>query len=720
MKNDFLLEIGCENLPSGYIDGAVKQMEKSFSERMKSERIPFDSLYVTGTPNRLVLHARGLSVRQETAEEIITGPPLSAGIGPDGAYTKAAIGFAGRQGVGIDALSRVETGKGEYLAVVRKTESVETKIILSGSVPDMITGLRFPKMMKWDDSDLRFARPIRWIMSFFGSEPFSFRVAGLKSSVATRLSPYSMRPAAVEGIEDYFSVLKKNRIIIDSEKRKAMVASLAGKAAAETGGRLVEDDSLCEMVANLVESPVVLTGSFDSSFLDLPRKVIVTALKSHQRYFSVEGSGGELKSDFIAFADGARRNRKEIIKGYERVLQARLADARFYFLEDTAFPIEKMAGKLDRIVWLEGLGSLRDKAERIRELALYLLSSLPSDERPLKEDIERAAMLAKADLASEMVKDGKEFTLLQGYIGREYARVSKEREAVSEAIYEHYFPKFSGDRLPSTATGLVLSIADKLDTLCGCFIMGLEPSGSQDPYALRRSAMSILRMMIEKKLNTEIREGVIRSLALFSDKGQDDRPSADGRTEEKVMDFFSQRFVTILRGEGYDPDLVSAVLDSPWKVPFAVSSMTARLQEMRISGSLSDFVLAMKRITNILPKDMRKKVDRESGVMAMEAISGGDEEKLGFSRSLFAEKAEGLFFEKALQCAEKLSALKEPESQPRSFEILAELVPSINDYFDAVLVNCEDKAIKDNRISFLHALHTLFGNFCYYSAIAGD
>ncbi|MBN2070959.1 MAG: glycine--tRNA ligase subunit beta [Candidatus Krumholzibacteriota bacterium] len=720
MKKDFLLEIGCENLPSGYIEGAVRQLEESFALAMRTERISYDSIYLAATPNRLVLEVKGLATVQDSAEEIVTGPPVSVALDPDGKYTKAAAGFASRQGVDLAALTRVDTGKGEYLAVIKKTESRGTEEILLATIPEIISNIRFPKVMKWDKSDFRFARPVRWILSFYGSRLFPFRIAGLVSSAGTRLSPYSTDMVRVAGIKEYFSLLKNNQIILDPLRRKKKVEALARKEAAGTGGRLVEDDDLCAMVANLVESPVVLAGRFDSSFLELPREVIVTALKSHQRYFSVEDEKGRLRPDFIAFADGAKRNKKEILKGYERVLQARLADAKFYFMEDSSEPLEKMAEKLERIVWLEGLGSLKEKAGRIAELSSYFIRFFPADIRPDEDDLRRAAMLAKADLASEMVKDGKEFTLLQGYIGREYAKVSGENDAVSDAIYEHYFPRFAGDVLPSTGTGLILSIADKLDTVCGCFILGLEPSGSQDPYALRRSSMSILRMMIEKRIDVDLGGAIKKSIALFAGPENIDASVFNGQIEGRIAELFEQRFVTILRGEGHDPDLVSAVLASPWKSPYAVFLMAGKLQEMRRDGRLSAFVLAMKRITNILPKELRKKADRKTAPAALEALSRGDEEKLGFSSLLFREEAEHLFLDSVTRSATALAAIESPEEYAGSFDILEELVPGINAYFDAVLVNCDDNAIKDNRISFLGALHNAFGIFCYYSEIAGE
>ncbi len=720
MKKEFLLEIGCENLPSGYIDEAVAQLRRSFTEGLGSERLSFESIDVAGTPNRLVVHIRGLAVRQEAKVETITGPPVSIAVDGDGNFTQAARGFANREGIEPGKMKRVRMEKGEYLAVERKIAGRTTRSILMEMAPAMISGMRFPKVMKWDDSDFRFARPVRWILSMFGDAVLKIKMGKIVSSNKTRMSPFFEEYIEVKDSGDYFRILHENGIILDNGERKKQVARLAGKAAEETGGHLVEDDGLCSMVANLLESPVVMAGCFDSSFLELPREVIVTALKSHQRYFSVEGSGGKLNPVFIAFADGAAGNRKEIIKGYERVLQARLADARFYFNEDTSIPLEDMAAKLEGIVWLEGMGTLKQKSVRLGRLCEWFIERLNPGEPELKKDAARAAFLAKADLASEMVKDGKEFTLLQGYIGREYARVSGESDSVSEAIYEHYFPRYSGDRLPEGDAGMLVSIADKLDTLAGCFIQGLGPTGSQDPYALRRGAISILRIMIERRLPVSLRDAVTGSLEIFREVGL----LSTDRTEEKinveVLDLFTQRFNTMLRGEGYDHDLVSSVLSSPWEVPFAVRDMVHRLQEMRNTGALADFILAMKRIINIIPKQRREKITMASGRRALEGFAERDEGRLGFKTGLFTENEEMIFFDASCQSASRMLELDLPAESGRFFDILSGLVPVVNGYFDKVLINCEDTVVRENRISFLADLYRALGLFCDYSQVAGE
>jgi glycyl-tRNA synthetase beta chain len=719
MKKDFLLEIGCENLPSGYIDGALRQLEDIFSKEMDLLRVGYDSLHVTGTPNRLLVHLKGLPEMQDSSVTTITGPPLSVAMATDGSWTKAAEGFAGKQGVSVEDLKRLKTDKGEYLAVEVEEKGRPVEAILAELVPGWISSIRFPKVMKWDSTDLRFARPIRWVLALLGDEPLKFALGGLESSPETRLSPFSVEVRKIDGQGHYFEVLKKARIILDRIKREDKVRGDARKAAAGSGGQLVEDPELFSMIANLVESPVVMTGAFDERFLDLPREVIVTALKSHQRYFSVEAEDGRLMPNFIAFADGARKNKQEILKGYERVLQARLEDAGFYYREDTSITLEEMAGRLGGIVWLEGLGTLADKARRIASLAGWICRSWRPEDGELASRVERAAGLAKADLASEMVKDGKEFTKLQGYIGREYALASGEEKEIAEAIFEHYRPGFSGDSLPSTYTGAVLALADRLDTIAGCFIQGFEPTGSQDPYALRRQAVGVLRICSERKIPLDIPEALAYGLGQYSqEEGGVSERSIAGLLEG-MIELFSQRLNTILRGEGLDYDLVAAILTAPWRYPSAAGGMVRRLQEMRAEGRLLDFTLAMKRIVNILPKEYRRPVTREEGNTALEEFSGGDGCCRSFDTALFTEQSENALFAAASQTAGALTGLDTPRLD-HSIEILSGLVPPVNLYFDEVLVNCEDEAVKKNRISFLLALSRLSGRFCYFPGIISD
>ena len=722
MKKDFLLEIGCENIPSGYLDGALDQLERSFESFLESGRIPYDSLYVAGTPNRMVVRITGLSTKQEGTEERIIGPPASAAVDPEGGFTKAGEGFARSRGIPVSKLVTVKTEKGEYVAFVKKIQGRSVKALIREEVPGIVSSLRFPKVMRWGSSGLRFARPIRWVVALLGESVLRLKIGDLSSGRKTRISVFFEDELSIQSASDYIPLLEKHGIILDGDERRDAVRSMARKEAERNGGRLVEDEELVDIVSNLLESPVPMVGRFDPSFLELPREVVVTALKSHQRYFSVEDEAGALKHLFVAFADGARRNLEEITRGYERVLHARLADAEFYYHEDTERTLMELARQLDRIVWLEKLGSLAEKSGRIEALALRMREEAGIGGEELVERLGRAARLAKADLASEMVKDGKEFTKLQGYIGREYALAAGEEREVADAIFEHYLPRFSGDRLPGTDTGAILSVADKIDTIVGCFMIGLEPSGSQDPYALRRQGLGILRILIERRIAVRLEHLIAEGVRLYAEGGKVGSEPADerGETERRVWDFLESRLSGMLREEGIDHDIVQAILSSPWEYPAAVREMAGMLQSMRDEDRLLHFVRAMKRIINILPKELKGPVTREEGLSALRNLASKDEAGLGFSSELFGDESEGVLFEKASEAASGLLNILSDNKLSNSFAVINDLVPTIDRYFDDVLVNCDEEQIRRNRHLFLASLRRAFGLFCDFSAVAGE
>jgi glycyl-tRNA synthetase beta chain len=719
VTKDLLLEIGCENLPSGYLDDMIEQLRKLFAEGLKAERIPFGEIAVMGTPKRLVVHVRDLAAKQGGAEESIVGPPVKIAIAGDGTFTRAAEGFARSHGVAPGELARVETPKGSYLAFVKSIKGRPVVSLLKERVPQWVQGVRTPKTMRWSSGGLRFARPIRWILCLYGGSVVKIKIDALVAGRSTRLSPLFEKTVSVKSADHYFAVMRRNGIILDPAARRDAIRAQAGACAAGRGGALVEDEELVGIVANLLESPVAMTGGYDEAFLALPREVIVTALKSHQRYFSVAGPRGKLVPHFVAFADGARRGAGAIVKGYERVLRARLDDAVFYYREDTARPFEEMAAKLGGIVWLEGLGSLAEKASRIETLALWMRSASGIGGEELDRTIRRSALLSKADIASEMVKDGKEFTALQGYIGREYARASGETAEVADAIYEHYLPRFAGDRIPSGDASTFLALADKIDTISGCFIMGLEPSGSQDPYALRRQAVGVVRILAAKRSPLSLPEALDRSVSLFALSPE---AAAGSRAEllSSLRDFYAQRMYAISRGDGADHDLVAAILASPWEYPYAVADMVAELGALRKSGELAPFVLAMKRITNIIPRPLREGFTYESGMKALEALSAGRFSELGFSPELFAVDAEKRLADQVARASRDLLEAKRSGEVQRALGILRGIVPYVNKFFEDVLVNCEDEKMRNNRIAVLASSYRAFRLFCDFSEIAGE
>ncbi len=716
---DFLLELGCENIPSGYLDSGLRQLKRIFESGLAEERLEYGSVEVGGTPNRMVLRITSVAGRQRDLEEIVSGPPVSVGLTDTGEYTEAALGFARAQGAGRKKLTTIKKKKGEYIALVKKTEGRKTGLVLRDTIPGWIGDIKFPKVMRWDSSNMEFARPVRWILSLMGKNTFRFKLGNLESANLTRLDPLISSYTRVGGVEEYYSLMSKNRIVLDSADRRKRVRRALASKAAKAGGRVVEDEELVGIVANLLEYPVALTGRFEERFLRLPREVVVTALKSHQKYFSVEDESGRLKPVFISFADGVRRNRKEIAKGNERVLQARLADAEFYYKEDTAEPISAMAARLEDIIWIEGLGTLAEKAERLEKLALWIKSQWLGEGGGLDRILSRAAELAKADLASEMVKDGKEFTLLQGYIGREYALVSGEDPLVAGAIYEHYLPRFADDILPEQKVGLILSCADKLDNISGGFIMGLEPTGSQDPYALRRQSMAILRIMSSGAMDVSLSGAIDKSLSLFKNKKDLEGKVMEG-ISGRIREFFVQRFIGILRKEGFSHDIVMAVMGGCWEAPIVAINMVEELTAMRNRDTLFDFILAMKRISNILPSAALEKIQADPATV-LERLAGKDVENLPFGEELFEEEAESALFREAASVGGKIIDIQKRGEVHKVFTILSsDLTGPVNRYFDNVLVNCDQKDVRENRILFLASLDKAFSQFCDFSKITEE
>jgi len=723
LKKDFLLEIGSENLPSGYISQAIEQLRKGFEELFKANRIDFESIKTFSTPLRLVVLARGVSTKQSSTEEKVVGPPVKVGVDKNGNFTKAAIGFAKSQGVEVGSLKKIETERGKYLAVIKKKKGRKTEVVLAESIPDVIASVRFPKVMKWDGSGFRWPRPVRWVLAIFGSKVIKFRLGEIDADNKTCISIYRGIYKGVRSVEGYFEVLEKDGIIIDQDERKSIVSRKGKLAAKRSGGVLVEDEDLLETVTNMLERPVAIVGSYSEDFLKLPRDVIVTALKSHQKYFSVERKDGSgLLPRFVAFADGADRNLAGIRAGYERVLQARLDDAVFYFNEDTSYPIDEMAEKLRGIVWLEGLGTVFQKGIRLEKLGVKIFREWKGEDKSGENLIRRASRIAKADLASEMVKDGKEFTLLQGYIGREYAKISGENREICEAIYEHYLPRFSGDSLPHSITGTVLALADKLDTIAGCFVLGLEPTGSQDPYALRRNAMGVIRIMIEKEIPVSLKILLGESLKLvLKDVTEGKRSRNKEEILNSIMTFFQQRLNVSLRSDGADYDLVNSATSAPWENPLAVKRLVDELQKRRNAGNLEPLVLAIKRIGNILPKRVKESFSAKRGFLSLKGFVNRDEALLEVSSALFEEESERKFFLAMSEASRKLSNIMNDYLRfHEAIYIFETLIPNINEYFDRVLVNCDDEKLRKNRHNFLSRTNEVFSLFCDFSQISGE
>lgn len=683
MRKDLLIEIGTEEIPAGYVPPAVKAFTAGLSTRLAEERIAFETVESFATPRRLALRVASVETMQPDRKREVTGPPKRVAFDKDGNPTKAAIGFAKTQGVSVEDLRTVETEKGEYLAVTVTDTGRRTAEILSGLVPELLASLVFPRTMRWEPSGFRFARPIRWIVALLGKDIVPVEVAGVKSGRESRghriLHP---DPVVLAEPSLYEDALLSAGVVVSPTERRERIREEIQRVLRDKGWTVLEDPELLETVNYLVEMPHAVCGGFEESYLEIPDRVVITAMRSHQKYFSIVDGDGKLLPGFVTISNGISDHEDEVRAGNERVLRARLADARFYWDEDRSVSLFDRVENLGRMVWQEGMGSLLDKTVRMERIA----GEIADETNPaVRESAVRAARLAKADLTTEMIRDGKEFTALQGYIGMEYARASGEPDDVAAAIHEQYLPRFSGDVLPKSPAGIILSITDRIDTLIGCFGAGLIPSGSQDPYALRRQALGIVRILAEEKIPIPL-----NTLLAIGIRAYGDRLSEPEKVRENLLRFFRQRIVKLLTGKGLPYDVVDAVLETGLDHPADLERRAEAIRDFRESESFEKLVLGLKRVMNIL-----KGVD----------ISGEAD------RSLFREEEETGLCDTVESIRDKYEKALESADYRCAMEMLLELRGPIDAFFDKVLVMDKDEAIRANRIALLggtaHLFHSL-------------
>ncbi|MFZ5626557.1 MAG: glycine--tRNA ligase subunit beta, partial [Bacillota bacterium] len=557
MAKEFLLEIGTEEIPAKFLPGAIKQLEELAQKALDKEKLTYEQIRVWATPRRLVLNITGLPEKQADVTEEVKGPAKKAAFDAEGKPTKAVEGFARSQGVALAELLIKEVNGVEYVFARKEIKGRSTAEVMTELAPTFISGLSFPKPMRWAHYDFRFARPIRWLLCLLDDQVLEFRLENLVSGRLT----YGHRvlgpgPFTVNHAAEYRQLLlEKGYVMVDQEERRRQVWQQIQDLAAREGGQVEEDADLLEEIIHLLEYPTALCGSFEPEFLQLPDEVIITPMKEHQRYFPVRDQQGKLMNKFITVRNGTADYIEIVREGNEKVLRARLADARFFYEEDQKQPLAAYLPRLDKIVFQENLGTLGEKVQRIQNLTSYLAETLQVEEEE-KEIAARTAWLAKADLVTSMVY---EFPELQGIMGRYYARLSGEREEVAQAIFEHYLPRFAGDMLPASVAGALVSIADKLDTIVGCFAVGIQPTGSQDPYALRRQALGICHILLQRGWHLDLPAAINRTYAAIADKPglKLDRE----KTVVEVMEFFRLRLRYILmEDEGLAYDTVDAVL----------------------------------------------------------------------------------------------------------------------------------------------------------------
>ncbi|MBP1723163.1 MAG: glycyl-tRNA synthetase, beta subunit, partial [Deltaproteobacteria bacterium] len=547
--SELLLEIGTEEIPSGFIPKAMEEMQSLLEKAFQAQRIGYKDVKAMGTPRRLVLVATGVAPAQEGRIVETIGPAKRIAFDPQGNPTKAALGFARGQGIPVEELMTVRTEKGEYVCARKEEKGEETFQLLPAILPRLIASIPFPKSMRWMDLDNSFARPIHWLLALFDGKVIPFQIGNIASGNVSRGHRFmALGSFQVKDLPDYLRRLKNSFVIVNPEERRELILAEVNQAASEVSGHIFKDDGLLEIVTHLVEYPVAIRGGFGKEFLSLPREVLISAMREHQRYFSVCDSKGDLLPFFVAVSNTKPRDPRVVIRGNERVLRARLSDAQFFFMEDQKVPLIQRLEGLKKVVYHSKLGTSYEKVMRISALADFLAQRIDPS---LLETVKRAALLCKGDLITGMVG---EFPSLQGVMGQVYARLSGEKEEVAQAILEHYLPAAAGGALPTSQPGAILSLADKLDTITGCFGVGLIPTGTADPYALRRQTLGIINIILGRRFSLSLSELIQKSLSLLREKIE--RPPQEIQAD--VLDFFKGRLQNLLVSRGISADVVEA------------------------------------------------------------------------------------------------------------------------------------------------------------------
>lgn len=688
MAEDLLFEIGTEELPWGAVQDGRKQLRENAEALLERERLNYNEVHIYSTPRRLALYVKGLDDKQEDAETEVRGPARRAAYDDQGKPTRAAEGFARSKGVDIGDLEVRETEKGEFVFAVVREEGKPTLEVLPGILGELLRSFSFRKSMRWGEGEFRFARPIRWIAALYGDEVVPLDFEGLRAGRFTRGHRFlSGGEVELNRPDRYLHVLRRASVLADEEERRGAVLRGMEEAVAAEGLRPVPAEDTLDEIIDLVEYPHVVLGRFEERYLELPREVLETAMQEHQRYIPLEEEGGVPAAFFLVVHNGDPARGEIIKRGNERVLRARLEDAAFFHSEDLRHPLEERLERLKSVVWQAQLGSMYDKCVRLGELCAGICERARLDSE-IREKAARAALLCKADLASSMVA---EFPSLQGVMGRIYALEQGEEEETAWAIEEHYRPRFTGDELPGTGASTVLSLADKVDNLVGCFGAGLVPTGSEDPYALRRQAQALLSILTGSGMHIDLGSLLREAAELlgFADAEE---------VAEQVGRFCLQRWRQMFVSEGYSYDLVAAVLPLALGDPLDAGSRLEALETARSQGRLQKAYTAFERCYNLSRGVELKELDER----------------------LLTEEAEKKLYSQLIWAQEPLRDYLDAGEHSAALGVLLELAPDVDRFFDDIFVMGEDQRLRDNRLALLDKVARLFLEFADFSQVVTE
>jgi len=701
--DNLLLEIGAEEIPAGYIEPALKALSSALLQKMSQARIDCGGIKLYGTPRRLAVKVENVAARQKSIKMEITGPPSRVGFDEKSRPTIAAKKFAEKVGVPLSKITVKETKKGSYLCAKKSERGVSSRKLLSSILPEVILSTPFPKTMRWADLSIAFARPIYSIVALLGNKIVSFTIENIKSGRYTYGHSF-MNPARVKlnNSNDYVETMRSVNVLVDIKQRRKFVEREIIKSAQSAGGKVLPDEGLLDTVTNLVEYPVPVVGKFETKFLGLPSEILITAMREHQKYFAVIDKKGKLMPCFIAVNNTITKDMGLVATGHERVIRARLADAQFFYDSDIEVSNEKRVEKLNGVLFQAKLGSMYEKIMRVRSIAESIAESVDSGlklnkgEPDLKMQAARAARLCKADLVSQVVG---EFPKLQGVMGRVYAAIAGELPTVSIAIEEHYRPTRSGGALPETMTGAVLSIADKIDSICGCFSVGLIPTGASDPYALRRQGIGIIQIINDKGFSFSIKSIIEKSLNLFSAKGI----KVKGDVDEKIHTFLKNRMARLLAEQGYSKDAIAAVISASADNVPDVTNRTVALERLKAEEDFEPLAITFKRVVNIIKK---------SGNIKTAGRTGEVNEKL------FEHESESALLSAYNKVERNVSEKMSQGFFDQALLDIASLRDVVDAFFDGVMVMAENKKIQNNRLALLGRIAALFGKFADFSKIS--
>ena len=685
--SDLLLEIGTEEIPAKFMPQALAELAKITKEKLDENRLSYGKINAWGTPRRLSLYVYDLAETQSDLAEEVRGPAVKAAFDQEGKPTKAAIGFAKGQGVEVESLITKDLPNGSYVFALKKAQGVAANMVLPEILPQLALSLHFPKPMRWGYNEVRYARPIRWIVALNDDKVIDFNIENIKSGRISRGHRFlGSDNIEIAKAQDYLAKMEENYVIVDPKRREDMILEQIHELEKSVDGTAQIDEDLLEEVVFLVEYPTALMGNFDASYLIMPEQLVITPMKEHQRYFPVL-KGHHLMPKFITVRNGDSQYLDVVQAGNEKVLVARLDDAKFFYTEDLKVNLHDNIPKLKTIIFQEKLGTVYDKTQRVKK-GVENIADLLKVGFEVKERASLAVDLCKADLVSNVVY---EFPELQGIMGEKYAFAQGEHPLVAKAISEHYLPRFAGDEIPLTFEGLILSIADKLDTICGCFAVGIEPSGSQDPYALRRQALGICTMIKNR--------GILVSLKALIAQAVENLPQdliADkAALEEKVYAFFEQRVRNILNDSAITFDVVEAVIAAGYDNVSEVLLKAKALQEFKTNEAFAGLMTVYTRANNLAKKA----------------------ESMEMSEQYLTNEAEKALYDGIIQASIEMELLEAQRKYTQSLLAMAALEDTVNNFFESVMVMDEDENIRRNRLAMLAQFAALAENIADLSKL---